>query len=196
LQGEIGVRFLVIFGPPAVGKTSVGKVIERATGVRLFHNHMSIEPVLNLFPFGTPPFRRLVDGFRASVFEEVAKSDLPGLSFTFVWNLDDAGDRAFLEAACQPFRQRDADIAFVELRADLSERLSRNRSPDRLLEKPSKRDLERSEANLLTLEGKRMNSDGTIPLDYRHLVVDTGARTVDDVAAEILRWLKWDAPRA
>jgi AAA domain len=180
------VRFLVIFGPPAVGKTSVGKLIERATGIRLFHNHMSIEPVLNFFPFGTPPFRRLVDGFRQSMFEEVANSDLPGLCFTFVWDLDNDGDRGFLEAACLPFETRGADIAFIELRADLAERLSRNRSPERLLEKPSKRDVEQSEANLLMLEPKRLNTSGTIPLNYRHVVVDTNGRTAHEVADEIL----------
>ena len=41
--------FIVIFGPPAVGKMAVGKEIQEATGIRLFHNHMAIEPVLNFF---------------------------------------------------------------------------------------------------------------------------------------------------
>jgi len=44
--------------------------------------------------------------------------------------------------------------------------------------------------------GKRMNSDGTIPLDYRHLVVDTGARTVDDVLARRTRSLILNARAA
>lgn len=183
------MHFLVIFGPPAVGKTSVGKLIERSTGIRLFHNHMSIEPVLNLFSFGTAPFRRLVDGFRQSVFDEVAKSELPGLCFTFVWDLDSDGDRAFLEAACEPFQRCGADISFIELRADLSERLLRNRAPERLLEKPSKRDVEQSEASLLMLERKRLNTSGTLPLKHRHLVVDTNGRSPQDVAEEILREL-------
>jgi AAA domain len=186
---EVDVHFIVIFGPPAVGKMSVGRLIESATGIRLFHNHMTIEPVLNFFPFGTPQFRRLVDGFRQSLFEEVARSDLPGLCFTFVWDLDNDGDRAFLEAACRPFLTRGADISFVELRADLPERLLRNRTPERLLEKPSKRDLEQSEANLLALECKRLNSDGSIPMTHRHLIVDTNDRSSREVADVILERL-------
>ena len=46
------MQFIVIFGPPAVGKMAVGLEIEAATGIRLFHNHMTIEPVLRFFPFG------------------------------------------------------------------------------------------------------------------------------------------------
>lgn len=182
--------FIVLFGPPAVGKMSVGRNIERATGIRLFHNHMSIEPVLPLFAFGTPPFGRLVDGFRRAVFSEVARSDLPGLIFTFVWNLDNSGDRDWIAAACEPFQQRGADIAMVELRADLEVRLVRNRSPERLLEKPSKRHLLQSEAGLLQLERHRLNSDGTIPLPFRHLVIDTNARTSIEVADMIIEQLQ------
>src|SRR5262245_32836080 len=179
------MRFLVIFGTPAVGKMSVGRNIERVTGIRLFHNHMTIEPVLNFFPFGTPPFVRLVDGFRKRIFEEVAQSDLPGMSFTFVWNLDSDEDTRFIASACELFRSRGADIALVELKASLQERLIRNRSPERLQEKPSKRDLERSEQNLLALERYRLNTDGKLPLAYPHHVFDTDGRSSERVAADV-----------
>ena len=184
------MQFVVLFGPPAVGKMTVGRLIEETTGIRLFHNHMTIEPVLKFFDFGTPPFRRLVDGFRRDLFREVAVSDLPGLCFTFVWDLDSDYDREFLVAACEPFLTRGADITFVELRADLAERLVRNRSPERLQEKPSKRNVAQSEANLLALEEKRMSSDGAIPLPHRHLIVDTNDRPARDVADEVLRLLR------
>ena len=55
-MGSTGVRFPVVFGPPAVGKTTIGQLIERATGIRLFHNDMCIEPVLKFFPSGHPLF--------------------------------------------------------------------------------------------------------------------------------------------
>lgn len=76
-----------MFGPPAVGKMTVGKELAELTGLKLFHNHMTIEPVLQLFEFGSPPFARLVRSFRNQVFEEVARSDLPGLIFTVMWSL-------------------------------------------------------------------------------------------------------------
>ena len=182
-------RFIVIFGPPAVGKMAVGAELERLTGLRLFHNHMSIEPVLRFFPFGSPPFVRLVDEFRRRIFEEVAASDLPGLAFTFVWNLDGEGDRRFLEAACALFAARGAEIAFVELKADLATRLARNRSPERLDEKRSKRDIARSEETLRMLERYRMNTDGAFPLPYRHLPFDNTNRSAREIAEAIAEQL-------
>jgi hypothetical protein len=40
---------LFIVGPPAVGKMSVGFEIAALTGLRLFHNHLAIEPVLRFY---------------------------------------------------------------------------------------------------------------------------------------------------
>ena len=181
------MRLLVIFGPPAVGKMTVGEEINKLTGIPVFHNHLSIEPVLRFFPFGSPPFRRLVDGFRRQLIEEVSNSDLPGLIFTFVWSLKMKSDLAFLEDICQVFIDKGAEVDFIELKASLDQRLHRNRTEDRLLEKPSKRNVERSEAQLLELEGKhQLNSNGSIPVDYRHIVIDNTHRSPQDVANEIV----------
>lgn len=103
------MKLVVLFGPPAVGKMTVGYELEKLTGLRLFHNHMTIELVLHFFDFGTPPFGRLVDEFRRRIFEEVAASDLPGLIFTYVWALDDPGDREFIETTCEIFRSHGAE---------------------------------------------------------------------------------------
>jgi ATP-dependent Lon protease len=43
---------LLIVGPPAVGKMSVGQAITERTGLRLFHNHISIELALRYFDYG------------------------------------------------------------------------------------------------------------------------------------------------
>jgi hypothetical protein len=49
-----------IVGPPAVGKMTVGYALAARTGLRLFHNHHTIDLVLRFFPYGTPAFGRLV----------------------------------------------------------------------------------------------------------------------------------------
>ena len=87
---------VMLVGPPAVGKMTVGHALAARTGLRLFHNHQTIDLVLRFFPFGTPPFQRLNGEFRRRIFEEVAASDLPGLIFTFVWAFDDPRDHAAL----------------------------------------------------------------------------------------------------
>ncbi len=53
------MRLEVIFGPAAVGKMAVGLELQRLTGLRLFHNHMSADLALRFFSFGTPQYSRL-----------------------------------------------------------------------------------------------------------------------------------------
>jgi hypothetical protein len=182
------MELVILFGPPAVGKMAVGMELERITGMRLFHNHMSIDLALRFFEYGEPAFNRLVSEFRTRIFEEVAASDLPGLVFTFVWALDDARDRAFIDRVCGIFEARGARVRFVELAATLDERLRRNETALRLAEKRPKRDLEKSRANLLAAEAKyRLNTDGDffyaerwLRIDNTHLAPDAAARQIAD----------------
>ena len=179
---------VIVFGPPAVGKMTVGMELERLTGLRLFHNHVTIDPVLRFFEFGTPAFNRLVGEFRRRIFEEVAASDLPGLIFTFVWSLDDPSDKAFIDRTCEIFRARGAGVRFVELAASLDERLRRNETELRLAEKRPKRDLAHSRANLQSLDASyRLNTDGDcvypdhwLRIDNTHLPPDAVARQIVD----------------
>jgi hypothetical protein len=99
---------LFVVGPQAVGKMSVGQAITERTGMRLFHNHISIELALRYFDYGTPAFHRIVGEIRRLVTEEIAASDLPGLVFTFVWAFNAPEDQALLDEYAKPFRARAA----------------------------------------------------------------------------------------
>lgn len=63
------MKFVLIFGPQAVGKMTVGQELERISELKLFHNHMSIEMVAPFFSYSTPPGKRLVRLFRQVIFE-------------------------------------------------------------------------------------------------------------------------------
>ena len=43
------MKLVIIIGSGAVGKMTVGQELMKLTGLRLFHNHMAIEPVLAVF---------------------------------------------------------------------------------------------------------------------------------------------------
>ena len=43
------MKLVIIFGPHAVGKMTVGQELAKRTGLKLFHNHMTIEVVSDLF---------------------------------------------------------------------------------------------------------------------------------------------------
>ena len=166
---------------------SVGHELANLTGLKLFHNHMTIELALSLFDFGQPQFLRLVSEFRRQVFEEVAASELPGLIFTFVWALDLESDRIFIEQSCDIFRERAAEIYFVELEAELSERLKRNESEFRLSQKRSKRDIENSRERLLEDEEKyKLNSDGDFFHKENYLKLENTRLSASDAALRIV----------
>jgi hypothetical protein len=184
--------FLV--GPPAVGKMTVGHELAALTGLRLFHNHHTIELVLRFFPFGSPPFQRLVGEFRRRVFEETAESNLPGLIFTYVWAFDDPGDEAAVDGWAGIFRKRGGRVVFAELQASLGERLRRNETEFRLAEKPSKRDLAASRQRLLQADARhRLNSRGACDGRDDWFRLDTTDLAAAEAAERIL--VRFGLPR-
>lgn len=182
------MKLVIIFGPAAVGKMTVGKALAEMTDMKLFHNHMSIEAIRPIFDFGTPQFNRLVGMIRFETFKEVAKSDLEGLIFTFVWALDLAEEDEYVDRIVNIFEAENAEVFYVELEADTVTRLVRNKGETRLLEKPSKREFELSERALLqddrdyqlnTREGEfkrpnhlKINNEGVEPEEVAKRIVE------------------------
>ena len=150
---------LIIFGPQAVGKMTVGHELEKITSLKLFHNHMTIELVQPFFNYGTSEGKRLVRLFRNEILEAVSKSDLPGIIFTVIWEFDSQSDWDYIKEISDMFSQNNKEVYLVELEADTAVRVERNKTEHRLLHKPTKRDIEWSEAQLLKTDKEtRMNS--------------------------------------
>ncbi|MEO2258332.1 AAA family ATPase [Paenibacillus amylolyticus] len=177
------MKLVIIFGPQAVGKMTVGQELEKITKLKLFHNHMTIELVSPFFGYGTPQGKRLVSLFRQEIFEEVAKSDLPGLIFTFVWALDAESDGEYIRKISELFTSQGGRVCYVELEADASERLERNKSPHRLLHKPTKRDIAWSERDLLdTMKQYRLNSEAGEITHEHYIRIDNTYKSPNEVA--------------
>jgi hypothetical protein len=185
---------LFVVGPPAVGKMSVGQALTERTGLRLFHNHISIEVALRYFDYGTAGFHRINGEIRRRVIEEVAASDLPGLVFTLVWAFDLPAEQAYVDECAMPFRERGARVLFVELEASQAERLKRNECVSRLAEKPSKRDLEGSRQRLLEDDARyQLNSGGKFDERPDYLRIDNTFLTPGEVAERVIK--RFDLPR-
>lgn len=175
---------------------TVGREICARSGFKLLHNHMTIEPVLEIFPFGSPPFDRISGGLRRDVVREAAEFGLPGLVLTFVWGVELEGDAATVAEYDEIVRSRGGTVDYVELYADLGVRLERNVTAERLEHEASLRDLESSRRNLLDLEEtftRNTDPSGTgdtladrFLADREHLRVETSHLEAGEVAARVV----------
>ena len=185
------MELIVIFGPPAVGKMTVGFALEKLTGFKLFHNHMVIELVHNFFEFDQGPFWNLVGEFRSRLFTEIAASSITGLIFTYVWALDQEPDRQEIEKYCQACGKRLDEVLFVELCASQATRLERNRSELRLRHKKTKTNLEQSSHHLIHADASyQLNSTADFPYSPRYIKINNEHLSPDQVAEVIRDYLQ------
>jgi hypothetical protein len=153
------VKCLIIVGPAAAGKMTIGRAIAEKTGYKLLHNHMTIDLLLNIFEHGSKQFWKLDQLFRFSIMKEVAKSQLPGFIFTFLWGFNCKDDEKYIQKIEKIFSDEGAETIFLELECSLEERKKRNKTALRLEHKPSKRDTKYSEKIMVQHDKKyRCNS--------------------------------------
>ena len=179
------MKFLFLIGDAAVGKMTVGQELMKITKLRLFHNHMTIEPVLEIF--GTYHFAA-ISRLRDVIFEEFAKSEQYGMIFTFMWAFDQQSDWDYVEHVKSIFEPYGTEFYYAELVAEQKERLKRNASENRLRNKPSKRDIKASNERLITDDSNyRLESfEGEIPfknyikIDNTHLSPEEAAKIIKE----------------
>lgn len=177
------MKLVFIIGNGAVGKMTVGQELMKITDLRLFHNHMAIEPVIEIFGYYDS---RIVRKFRELIFEEFSQSDNEGLIFTFVWAFDMPSDREFLLHVAELFEKRGGEVYCVELVASREVREYRNETENRLRNKASKRDLEFARKTLADLDVKHrtVSNEGEIPFE-NYMKIDNTELQSDEVARMI-----------
>lgn len=154
------MKLVLIIGSGAVGKMTVGQELMKITDLRLFHNHMMIEPVLEIFgSFDGKVIARL----REVVFDEFLKSGREGMIFTYMWAFDMPTDREYVMSVAERFDE----VYCVELVADRTVRLQRNKTENRLKNKASKRDLAASDERVKREDANHrlISEPGEIPFE-------------------------------
>ena len=156
----------MIFGPPSVGKMTVGRAICARSGFRLLHNHALLEPLLEVFDYGTPPFTRLLGEFRRRTIEEAAAAGTD-LVLTFVWGLQLEDDAREVADYVRPYVER--DVAW------------------------SDGNVREMEAQHVMSTAGRADPSGTpgerLLAGHRHLRLDNTGLSPEAAAVEILAWL-------
>jgi shikimate kinase len=161
---------VVLIGPAAVGKMTVGQELSRLTGFPLYHNHLVIDLVTPFFAFGSESFERLMSAYRQQFFDEAGAQRMSVIA-TWGWKFDMPEDRVTMDGYTAPFRAVGGEVCFVELEAPLAVRLERNRTENRRAHKRT--DWATDEALVALMTAHRFNSDGDFPYPDRHLKLDT-----------------------
>jgi chloramphenicol 3-O-phosphotransferase len=76
------VDLAFLHGPAASGKLTIARAMQTRLGFPVFHNHLVVDLLTTVFPFGTEPFVRLREEFRTAVFADAARVDR-SICFTF-----------------------------------------------------------------------------------------------------------------
>ena len=177
------MKLVFLFGDAAAGKMTVGQELAKITDLRLFHNHMSIEPVIAVFGNYN---RTVVDTFREAVFTEFAKTDHYGLIFTYLFAFDSPDDWAYIAHVKEIFAPYGTEFYYVELIAPQAVRLERNKTENRLRHKASKRDLAVSDARLIRDDETHrcVSKPGEFPFTP-YLRIENADKTPEEVARQI-----------
>lgn len=179
------MKLVFLIGDAAVGKMTVGQELMKRTGLRLFHNHMTIEPVLEIFGYYD---KTVIDNLREVIFSSFAASTCPGMIFTLMWAFDQPEDWAYVEHIKAIFRPYGTTFYYVELVASQAARLERNASENRLRHKASKRDVDASNRRLLQDDARYrlVSLPGEIPfehylrIDNTHLSPEAAAQMIQE----------------
>ncbi len=177
------MKFVFIIGDAAVGKMTVGQELMKITDLRLFHNHMTIEPVLQIFgTFET----NTINEMRDVIFRNFAASDRYGMVYTLMMDFDLPSEWEYLEHVKGIFEPYGTDFYYVELIAPQEIRLKRNVTENRLNNKPSKRDIDFSNQRLIEDDRTHrcVSYEGEIPFD-NYLRIDNSDLEPETVARMI-----------
>lgn len=177
------MKVVFLIGNASVGKMTVGQELMKITDLRLFHNHMTIEPVIEIFGSYN---RNVVSRLREVIFEEFAASNNYGIIFTYMWAFDLQSDWDYIEHVKDIFRPYEAEFYHVELVTSREIRLERNVTENRLSNKASKRDINISNQRLIGDDERfrLVSNDGELPFD-NYIKIDNSYVSPEKVAQKI-----------
>lgn len=121
------MKFVVLYGPPAVGELSVAQALAARTGLRVLHNHLLIDLSHALFGWGEAS-RAFARYLRDISLEAAREGNLSGVILTFVY----ARDRdAYILGLCKRAEAHGDRVCLVHLHCDVATLETRVIQPSR-----------------------------------------------------------------
>ena len=115
-------------GPPAAGKLTVAREFSRLTGIPVFHNHLVVDLLTPVFPFGSESFVELREQMWLTVFLAAARERRP-LVFTFAPERTVRPD--FVSRVVETVESVGSQVHFVKLTCPSEELERRIEAPTR-----------------------------------------------------------------
>lgn len=122
------MQLIVVHGPMASGKLTTARRLAAMTGLPLFHNHLVVDAVMSVFPFGSDGFIRLRDKFWLATFEAATQADR-SLIFTFA--PEPTVPRDFFARVERAVHGHGGTVVFAELQVSEEEQVARLGNADR-----------------------------------------------------------------
>lgn len=189
---------ILVVGPQAVGKMTVGLELEKLIDAELLFNHQTIDLFARFLGYTSETFQ-LSEKVRLDLFKAFTSNEKTnttrGIIFTVVAGFDLDNDWKVMENWIELFKHAQGRVYFIELEADLEERMKRNIHEDRLSAKSSKRDIPFSRNELLeSSRSHRLNSyerevEKRLPF-VNYLRINNTSLKASDTAKEIYEWMK------
>lgn len=121
-------RIIFLHGPAASGKFTIGQELSALTGIPLFHNHLTVDLLLALFPFGDPTFVALREHIWLEVMTQTVRS---GSSLIFTFNPERTVTPTFPNVLARRVSDLGGQVDFVAVQCPESEVERRLGSPQR-----------------------------------------------------------------
>src|SRR6185437_3900980 len=122
------MKLIFLYGPPASGKLTIAREIAARTGISVFHNHLIVDAVASVFPFGTPTFVMLRDSFWLTVMREAAREER---SVLFTFAPEPSVSQQFPQRVQEEIAQAGGSVVFVRLTVSPHEQERRLGEPSR-----------------------------------------------------------------
>lgn len=122
------MKLVFIYGPVASGKLTIARELGRMTGYAVFHNHLIVDAVAAVFPFGSEPFVRLREKMWLDMMRAAAEA---GRSLIFTFAPEPSVAEGFHQRVVETAEAAGGSTHFVQLTVPVAVQEERLTAPSR-----------------------------------------------------------------